>query len=389
MTSWSYRIGTIADINIRVHATFAIIVALAAAGWWSHGISGMAFGAALVILLFACILLHELGHALAARAYNVPVREIILLPIGGIAFLGRAVRNPMQELVIAAAGPAVNVAILAFLVPACWALGVSPAALQSLRVAEQSDPSLGYALAWLASANIGLVLFNMIPAFPLDGGRILRGILGLMTDWSRATAWATATGRYIAIAMGVWAVATGQIMLAFVAIVIFMGASATADEERGRTVLGSHSVGDACNRHALVLSPGDRIDRVVSYILTSYQPDFAVMSGSRLLGVVRRSQVLDALATRSSNLSVTTVMRACPSVGGHLSLDEVRQVLLESGSSVAAVYDSGHYAGLVSLDDIAEAELVLASSRQAQSTMPPASGEARGRRWSRAAAAEA
>ena len=126
----------------RANPVSDIIVAIAAAGWWSHGFSGMAFGAALVLLLFACILLHELGHALAARYYGVPVRDIVLLPIGGIAFLGRTVRNPMQELVIAAAGPAVNVAILAVLVPVCWALGVSPSSVQSLRVANETQPSL-------------------------------------------------------------------------------------------------------------------------------------------------------------------------------------------------------------------------------------------------------
>lgn len=386
MTSWSYRIGAVAGIDIKVHATFALIVAVAAAGWWSQGLGGMAFGAALVLLLFACILLHELGHALAARYYNVPVREIVLLPIGGIAFLGRAVRNPVEELVIAAAGPAVNVAILAFLLPVCWLAGVTPAAFAGLASPGTTQPSLLYGLAWLASANIGLVLFNLIPAFPLDGGRMLRGALGLVTDWTRATEWATATGRYLAVAMGVWAIATGHVMLALVAVLIFTSASSTAAEERGRTVLSSHAVGAACNRHALVLGPNDRVSTVVSYLLTSYQPDFAVVSGARLRGVVRRTQVVEALAMRGGELPVSAIMRQCPSVEAHLTLAEVRGVLQESMTTVAAVYDRGHFSGLVSLDDIDEAELVLASQRLGR-----IGGAESGRphRWARPAPSEA
>ena len=386
MTGWSYRIGSVVGIDVKVHATFALIVAVAAAGWWAQGPVGMAFGAALVLLLFACILLHELGHALAARYYGVPVREIVLLPIGGIAFLGRAVRNPVEELVIAAAGPTVNVAILALLLPACFVAGVTPAAFAGLASPGTTEPSLGYALAWLASANIGLVLFNLIPAFPLDGGRMLRGALGLVTDWTRATEWATTTGRSLAVAMGVWAVATGHVMLALVAVLIFTSASSTAAEERGRTVLSSHAVGAAHNRHALVLAPNDRVSTVVAYLLTSYQPDFAVVAGTQFKGVVRRTHVLEALAARGGDLSVSTIMRDCPAVDATLSLAEVRRVLQESMAPVAAVYERGHFSGLVNLDDIDEAELVLASQRLGRT-----GGHLNGRlhRWARPAPSEA
>ena len=358
--SWSYRIATVRGITLKVHATFAFIVFVAAANWASLGWAGMAFGVGLILLLFACVTLHEFGHAFAAQHYGIPVREIVLLPIGGIAFLGRATRHPVQELVIAAAGPAVNVAIVMLLLPVLLLLGEPLALTPGLLRPEGAVPSASMALQWLVSANVGLVLFNMIPAFPLDGGRILRGLLGLTMDWSRATRFATATGQGLAMAMGAWGLMSGHIMLLLMAALIFMSASATAAEERGHSILSSHRVGDACNRHALVLGEHERVSTVTGYLLTSYQPDFAVVRGASLLGIVRRSQVIHALATRSGDMPVSTIMTDCPRVDAGLSLAEVRQALVEAGSSLAAVYDRHVFIGLVSLDDIDEAETILA-----------------------------
>ena len=357
--SWSLRLATIRGINLKVHVTFAFIVFLAAANWASLGPAGMAFGVGLVLLLFACVTLHEFGHALAAQYYGIPVKEIVLLPIGGIAFLGRATRNPVQELVIAAAGPAVNVAIVALLLPVLWLVGDPVDLTPALLRPEGATPSLAVALHWLVGANISLVLFNMIPAFPLDGGRILRGLLGLWTDWSRATRIASGAGQGIAIAMGTWGLLSGQIMLLVMAALIFFSASAAAADERGHAVLATQRVGEACNRHAIVLGESERISTVIGYLLTSYQPDFAVVRGTALLGIVRRSQVLEALALRSGDIPVSAIMIDCPRVDATHSLAEVRQVLTEAASPVAAVFDSRAFLGLVSLDDIDEAETVL------------------------------
>ncbi|MGE3473214.1 MAG: site-2 protease family protein [Vicinamibacterales bacterium] len=369
--SWSYRIATVRGISLKVHATFAFIVFVAAANWASLGWAGMAFGVGLILLLFACVTLHEFGHAFAAQYYGIPVREIVLLPIGGIAFLGRAARHPVQELVIAAAGPAVNVAIVMLLLPVLLLLGEPLTLTPGLIRPEGAVPSASMALQWLVGANVGLVLFNMIPAFPLDGGRILRGLLGLAMDWSRATRFATATGQGLAMAMGTWGLMSGHIMLLLMAALIFMSASATAAEERGHSILSSHRVGDACNRHALVLGEHERVSTVTGYLLTSYQPDFAVVRGASLLGIVRRSQVIHALATRSGDIPVSAIMTDCPRVDARLSLAEVRQALAEVGSSLAAVYDRQVFIGLVSLDDIDEAETILAF---APGSVTPATG---------------
>lgn len=382
--NWSLRLATVRGINLKVHITFAVILLIAAMNWAALGPSGMAFGVGLVLLLFACVTLHEFGHALAAQYFGIPVKEIVLLPIGGIAFLGRATRRPLEELIVAAAGPAVNVAIVALLAPVAWVLGdgrldLAPAFLRP----DGATPSLLEAVQWLVGANIGLVLFNMIPAFPLDGGRILRGLLGLLTDWSRATRWATATGQLLAMGMGGWGLLNGQLMLVLLSAMIFFSASATAAEERGYSVLSSHRVGDACNRHALVLSEHERVSTVISYILTSYQPDFAVVRGGNLLGVVRRSQVVQSLALQEGDQTVAAIMSPVPRVDASRSLADVRQAMAEAGAPVAAVFDRTLFIGLVSLEDIAEAETVLAFTRRG---IPSAAGVRPRSGWSPAEA---
>jgi len=360
---WSYRIATIRGIDLKVHATFAFLVLIVASNWASLGVSGVVFGAGLIVLLFGCVTLHEFGHALAAQHYKIPVREIVLLPIGGIAFLGRAARDPMQELVIAAAGPAVNVAIIALLAPLLYLVGEPLSAAPALLRPGGATPSFAEALHWLVGANISLVLFNLIPAFPLDGGRILRGLLGLRMEWSRATRWSTSIGQGLAMAMGAWGFMQGNLMFVIIAAMVFFSASAANAEEDGHTVLATQRVGDACNRHAIVLSESDRVSTVISYLLTSYQPDFAVMRGHRLLGVVRRSHVLAALAKREGDAPVSALMVNTVLVSADQSLAETRHLLAESPASVAAVFADSRFIGLVSAEDIAEAEAVLSFMR--------------------------
>jgi len=172
--------------------------------------------------------------------------------------------------------------------------------------------------------------------------------------------------------MGGWGLLSGHLMLVLLSAMIFFAASSTAAEERGYTVLSSHRVGDACNRHALVLSEHERVSTVISYILTSYQPDFAVVRGAQLLGVVRRAQVVQSLALQSGDPAVASIMAPVPRVDARRSLADVRQAMAEHGSPVVAVFDRAIFIGLVSLEDIAEAETVLAFTRRDASPAPGA-----------------
>jgi Zn-dependent protease len=363
---WSWPIARFAGIDVKIHATFLLIVLLGAVQWSHFGVSGMVFGAVLILALFLCVTLHEFGHSLVAQRFGIPVREIVLLPIGGVAALARNPSKPLHELLIAAAGPAVNV-VLALALGLVLGLNAAWHELSTEHLVQSfgESPSLTTALVWLLNVNIALVLFNLIPAFPMDGGRILRGLLGFVTDWGRATRIAAVTGQVIAVGMFLLALFAGQAMLGIIAAFIFLAAGSTYAEEQARSVLSTCRVGDAYNKHALTLAEHDRVSRVLDYLLTSYQPDFAVLRGRELRGVVLRERVLEALRILLADATVDRLMlRDVPSVQAELSLHAVSEQMQDAQCRVAAVYHGSHFVGLVSSEDLAEAQLILSFARK-------------------------
>lgn len=358
--NWSLTIARISGINVRVHVTFLLILVLGALQWGptTSGPAGAVFGVLLMLALFACVTLHELGHSLVAQHYGIPVREIILLPLGGIALLGRNATKPKEELLIAVAGPLVNVAIALLIMLAGWLDVVRLDMLQLQAVS--SGPSLDTAMIWLFSANVGLALFNLIPAFPLDGGRILRALLWMGLGARKAGQIASLLGQSIAIVLGVYGVLSGNFILALVAVFIFFGAGQQNAEGQARTVLSTRRVGDTYNRYVQNLGPSDRVSQAVGYLLTSYQPDFAVLHGGTFRGVVTREAVLRSLAGGGPDAYVSGIMdRGVLHVEESATLEEVREVMDEKGVRIVAVYSGETYLGLVSREDIAEAFAIL------------------------------
>ncbi len=361
----SWRLARVAGIDIRIHATFGLILLLGALQWGvPYGARGAAFGVLVMCILFACVVLHELGHSLVAKRLGLPVREIVLLPIGGVSRMERNAQRPRQELAIAAAGPLVSLAVaLVFLLITGATIG--PLTGETLLSGPAMAPSARTALLWLVGANAILAAFNLVPAFPMDGGRIFRALLWMFTDFATATRIASGVGQFLAVGLGIVGVLHGNFLLALVALFIFLGAGQERAEEQVHIVLGTLKVGDAYNKHAIVLAPGDLVSQVVTYILTSHQPDFAVMQGGALLGVVTRADVLKQMASETGDAYVTSVMkREVLKVDAAMPLDEVRQTMMARGERVAAVCRGEAYLGLVSLEDIAEALLVVAFRRR-------------------------
>lgn len=358
--NWSFRILDVAGIPIRIHMTFFLILILGAYEWGSMTgtLNGAIFGFVLMALLFVCVTLHELGHSLVAKVFGVPVRQITLLPIGGVAQITKNPDKPVHELLIAIAGPLVNM-VIAILLFAALGFSAVPQILTGhglLPDTMSKTPSLTTLLSWLLMANVSLAIFNLIPAFPLDGGRVFRALIAMFTGYPQATRLASAIGQFIAIGLGIYGVLIGNFILVLVAVFIFFGAGQESTEAEAKNVLNTLQVGDAYNKHALTLAVGDRVSRAVDYILTSYQPDFAVLQGSNLIGIVTREDVLKALANIPTDAFVTEIMeREFSKVEASRSLDEVRHRMAEQGARIAAVYNGANYLGLISMEDIAEA----------------------------------
>ncbi len=286
--SWSIPIGTVKGTVIRLHLTFLLFllwigIAHHAEGGWNAALQGVVFMA----LLFLCVLLHELGHVFAARRYGIRTPDITLLPIGGVARLERIPEEPGQELVVALAGPAVNLVIAA----ALWLAlgGFVPA-----ESVEVQRPGVDL-LARVAMVNVFLAVFNLIPAFPMDGGRVLRALLGYRMGYARATQVAASIGQALAFGFGILGL-FGNPMLIFIALFVWLGAGAEAHAAQMREVSRGVIVADAMVTRFESLSPASTVGDAAECLIRTTQHEFPVVDGGgRLRGVLTRDAMIQAL----------------------------------------------------------------------------------------------
>lgn len=358
---WSIKLGRIFGIHIKVHLTFFLILVWGAFSY--GGSAGPLYGLIVTLALFTLVLLHELGHSLAAKGYGIPVNDITLLPIGGVARLARMPEKPIQELVVALAGPAVNVILAAIALPLVLGLGVAQGGTLSLRLWPQ--PGWLGLLTFLLSANLSLAAFNLIPAFPMDGGRVFRALLGLFLDFQRATRIAVTLGRVLAVGLGVFGLLNGQFFMAIIALFIFNASGQEGQAVAARGLLRQVAVGQSWSRNTAALPPYATVGQVASMAMSGYGSDFAVLDpqSRQLLGVVQRADVARALKHGQWQRSMAELMRPVqnvPSVTLHTNLAEVQDKLADASSRIAAVYDGPFFQGLISLEDVQRAFQFLA-----------------------------
>src|SRR3989442_696227 len=300
---WSWKLGEVAGIGVYMHASFRILIAWVALSDWleEHSLAATLSGVAFILALFGCVLLHELGHALTAKKFGIRTRDITLLPIGGLARLERMPDDPIQELWVALAGPAVNVVIAALLFVWLQLTG----GLGSLGKLSVSG---GPFFPRLMVVNVFLVLFNMIPAFPMDGGRVLRALLATRMDYTHATQVAAHLGQGIAFLFGFIGF-FGNPFLLFIAFFVWIGAAQEASMTLIKAALGGIPVSRAMLTRYRTLTPEDTLDRAVQLILSGSQQDFPVVEDGHTVGVLTRNDVLVALAKQGQQSLVKDVMR--------------------------------------------------------------------------------
>ncbi len=354
---WSFPVGTVKGTTIRVHLTFLLfLVWIGGTHYLRGGAAAAATGVLFMALLFTCVLLHEFGHVIAARRYGVQTPDITLLPIGGVAQLERVPEKPGEELVVALAGPAVNVAIAALL---ALALGGVPSASDGLAV---ENPGMGL-LARLFWVNVSLVLFNLIPAFPMDGGRVLRALLAYRLGYTRATRIAASIGQAVAFGLGLLGL-FGNPLLLFIALFVYMGAASEASavqlREAGQRMIAS----DAAVTRFDALSPSSTIEDAVESLLRTSQHEFPVVDGAgRLRGVVTREDMIRALREQGADTPVLDVMRRDIPVMHHRQpLDEALRVLRGGKLPAIGVADAdGKLLGLITPENVGELMMVQAA----------------------------
>ncbi len=370
---WSWRIGQIAGIGIYIHATFWLLILfiMAVDIWQGHGLGTALYGAIFVMVIFGCIVLHELGHALTALHFGVKTRDITLLPIGGLARLDRMPDKPLQELWVALAGPAVNVAIAIVLYGFLLSVGAQVNLAQFRWIG-------GNFLNKLMVVNVWLVLFNMIPAFPMDGGRVLRALLATRLEFTQATHIAARVGQALAYVFGLVGLFTDPFLI-FIALFVWMGAEQESAMAQMHTWVGNVPVSRVMLTEFHTLSPDDTLEVAVRHVLAGWQYDFPVIFGDHVLGILTRERLVKALSEGGVDGHVRDALeRNVPVADSYDMLEKTLPLFHECKCRSLPVEHDGHLVGMLTVDNVGEfLAIQSALRRRAGNPRPPLPPESR------------
>ena len=351
----SLKIGSVAGIGIFLHWTFLLLLAGIFAFYLFQGstVASALAGVGIITAVFGCVVLHELGHALTARRFDVPTRNITLYPIGGIARLERIPSEPMKEFWIAIAGPAVNVVIAIFLAGLIVATGGSFAPQTML------DPGSNV-LATIMWINVALVGFNLLPAFPMDGGRVLRALLATRNDYADATQTAASIGQGMAILFGLFGLITLNPILLFIALFVYVGAQQEAQQAMMRALTEGTPARQAMMTRFQTLMPDNTLGDAVDELLAGSEHDFPVVDEKgQVIGLLRRRTLIQALSDRSRDTPVREVASAeCFTVDAGAMLDEALTQMQQANCSTVPVVRDDALVGLLTLENVGELMMV-------------------------------
>lgn len=347
---YSLSLGRIAGIQIFVHWTFLILI-----GWivyinLKQGLStiDILWSVFFILTLFACVTFHELGHALAARRYHIKTKNITLLPIGGLAQLESIPEKPKEELVVALAGPLVNIVIAAMLYPL---VKLNPNVMEEMDLSRLSHHNF---LSSLMVVNVWLAVFNMIPAFPMDGGRVFRALLSFRFERNLATRIAASVGQLLAVGF-VFVGFFYNPFLIFIGVFIFLGAQAEAQFAEAKSLLQGFTVADALMKEVPAVKPDDTVAYCSDQLLATQNRNFIVIDDSAVVGTLSRDEIIRALREGKANHPVSEVMnRDFLSLEVTAPLEEAWVSLRTSKRSAAPVFESGKLAGMLDTENVAE-----------------------------------
>ena len=362
MLKYSLPLGKIAGIKISVHWTFAILILwIVFAGARSGlGAEGTLWTLLFILSIFGCVVLHELGHALAARRYHIKTRDITLLPIGGLARLESMPEKPKEELVIAIAGPAVNILIALAFFPIVYLSGKMADPVQINVI--NSDNFL-YAFV---SVNIVLAVFNMIPAFPMDGGRVLRALLSFRFERHIATRIAATIGQLLAIGF-VFVGFYYNPFLIFIGFFIFLGAQAEAEYAQVKSTLKGFRVKDALMKKYTEINADEPLKTAITKLLDGQCKNFLVMENSRPVGTLSREEIIKALSAQGENVVIHNIMnKEVLFLNPETPLDQALQQMQSQKKELTPVMEHQQLIGALDLENIMEFIMVQNAMEKAQ-----------------------
>ncbi len=358
---WSYKIGTVYGIPLRVHVTFPmLIIAYAALFGYEYGLRAALQGSLLIALLFICVILHELAHSKQAQKYGVEVRNVTLLPIGGVSNMEHIPEDPRQELRIAVAGPVTSFIIGVVLLLINAAAGLDVFELNFEKIAT----SLSYLPVYLAWINIFLAFFNLLPAFPMDGGRVIRAYLAQRMDYARATKIAASIGKVFAIIFGIVGFVVNPILI-FVAFFVYLGASSEEQAVMIGEGLKGLKVRDVMNMQCISV-PGETslsglVEKIFHGMCGGVIP---VTKEGEFVGLATQEEILSAIHEHGLTIEVGAIVKKeLPSVAPEDNLNDVYRKMQREQQKAFAVMDKGNLVGIISLEDLGRAYSVVTAIR--------------------------
>ncbi len=355
----AYRIARIAGIDVKVHWTFLILL-----GWFflsyynqTNQIESGLYAIGFVLAVFACVVAHEFGHALMARRYGIRTRDITMLPIGGLASLERIPEKPSEELAVALAGPAVNVLILGILWVFLFATGQLGSLNNYLVAPDPLDPR--FFAENLFVANLALVVFNLIPAFPMDGGRVLRALLAMRWDRAKATRFAAGIGRTLAVGM-IFLGFFSNFWLVFIGLFVYLGAGAESRQVSTRTALSGYRVSDVLMTKYTPLYEHQSLQTAVEVVLAGQEKEFLVLDlDGMVVGVLTREAMIGGLSKGGNATRIKDVALANPlELSSQMSLQEAYMLMIGQRATVCPFYDGEHLVGMLIIENVHEFMLI-------------------------------
>ncbi|CAN5636790.1 site-2 protease family protein [soil metagenome] len=358
----SIKIGRAFGIDVKIHWTFFVLLAFFA--YLSYSTTGSLVNAlitvGIVVALFLCVVMHEYGHSLVAQRLGVEVQDITLLPIGGLARMKSMPERPMDEVKVALAGPLVNVVLAPIFVGFAFLAGFD---LSTLSNVLEAQDSIGNVLLYLGGINIFLVVFNMIPAFPMDGGRVLRGLLATRFGPVRATNVSAIIGQFFALAFFLFGLFSGNFLLALIAVFIFFGAGSEQQMVRQRETMRGLTVSDVMGtkRRTETVTPYHNFGQVFDAVIHGYQEDFPVVDeDGNLVGMITRKEIMAAAHSPDKFSSVRDLMKTeFPTISPDADLfKDGHRILQESNLRAIPVIKQDNLVGMLTIDDLGQASLL-------------------------------
>lgn len=344
----SFKLAKVMGIDIDIHFTFFLLLAFFALILGGRGL-------VLILGIFFFVTIHELCHSLAAAYFGIKVKRITLLPIGGVASMEEIPKKPHQELIISLAGPLSNLAIVViFYYPLYLLLGKETLMYPFMVITGQAEYAGNFNLiAHIYWINLVLAVFNILPAFPMDGGRALRALLSSKMGFKKATQVAVRLGHIFALLFGYIGLVNGHIFLLIIAVFIYMAASSEGMQVAVQETIKKFKVKDILADDFRSVSSSATLGELMELVFHTHQEDFPVINGDVLEGFVTRRILISAVHERGRSVAVGEVMRRdIKPVKPTTSLSEVQKAMIQHNTSAFPVESGGEIVGVITLDDI-------------------------------------